>query len=487
MLGRSGSGPGKRSCHEIMLNRWKLVILPCLLLLCCTVPHLDQGDFRRDTGRYAAVGLYMWTDGTLGVPYLNPDTPYFNKPPLATAIHGLFLKTFGVRVAVARVPSILAALGVVILSVLTVRLLASRAEAIVSGLVLASTYEFFRRTREISLDSWQLFFVMAAVYLVARSLKHRRPAGLLLAGVPIGLALLCKPLVGLGVLPVLALWAVLVGQRLAAVWLLTGTVAVAVVVAAPWHLYMWSLFGPAFTGQYFGHEVMSRAQGKLSTMPFWYFPATLLRSYWPWLLAVAWAVRGRWGRPGQPQRQPLRDVVLLGSVWVGCVLLMLSLFPDKKPNYGLPLYPMLSWVAAAGLCRLPWRSLRRWYSRRFAGLAPATIALLALLSFLPIRFQAPPSKDWQALFRWLREERIPLDSLHHQNLEPNEICYFYLKAGVFPKRFVPGADPRTEAGRLVLTSRDPKSDPLPAPALFVAGDLAIVASTNLAPRKLKTD
>jgi 4-amino-4-deoxy-L-arabinose transferase-like glycosyltransferase len=472
---------------EIMLHRLKLVGLPCLLLLCCTLPHLEQGDFRRDTGRYAAVGLYMWTDGQLGVPYLNPETPYFNKPPLATAIHGLFLKTFGVRVAVARVPSILAALGVVILSVLTVRLLASRAEALVSGLVLASTYEFFRRTREISLDFWQLFFVMAAVYLVARSLKQRRHTGLLLAGVPIGLALLCKPLVALGVLPVLAIWAVLVGQRRAAVWLLTGTVAVAVVVAAPWHLYMWSLFGPAFTGQYFGHEVVSRAQGKLTTMPFWYFPATLLRNYWPWMLAVAWTVRLRWGRPKRPRRRSLRDVALLGCLWVGCVLLMLSLFPDKKVNYGLPLYPMLSWVAAAGLCRLPWRSLRTWYSRGFAGLAPGTATLLVLLSLLPIRFQAPPSEDWQALFRWLHAERVPLDSLNHHNLDADSICYYYLKTGVFPKRFVPGADPSTDIGRLVLTPRDPNPDPLAAPALFVAGNLAVVSSTNLATKKLGPD
>ncbi len=471
----------------MLLNRFKLVGLPCLVLLCCTLPHLEQGDFRRDTGRYAAVGLFMWTGGQLGVPYLNPETPYFNKPPLATAIHGLFLKTFGVRVAVARVPSILAALGVVILSVLTVRLLASRAEATVSGLVLASTYEFFRRTREISLDFWQLFFVMMAVYLVAKSLKQRRSAGLLLAGVPIGLALLCKPLVALGVLPVLALWAVLVGQRRAAVWLLTGTVAVAVVVAAPWHLYMWSLFGPAFTARYFGHEVLSRVQGKLTTMPFWYFPATLFRNYWPWMLAVAWAVRERWWRSGRLLRPPLRDVALLGCVWVGCVLLMLSFFPDKKVNYGLPLYPMLSWVASAGLCRLPWRGLRTWYARGFAGLAPVTAALLVLLSLLPIRFQAPPSEDWQALFRWLREERIPLDSLNHHNLDADSICYYYLKAGVFPKPFVPGPGPGPDAGRLVLTTHDPNSDPRAVPALFVAGELAVVSSTNMAPRKLGAD
>jgi 4-amino-4-deoxy-L-arabinose transferase-like glycosyltransferase len=464
-----------------MLNRCKLIWLPCLLLLCCTVPHLEQGDFRRDTGRYAAVGLYMWEHGPIGVPYLEPDVPYFNKPPLATLIHGLFLKTFGVHLVVARIPSIIAALGVVILSVLTFRLIASRTEALVSGLVLATTYDFFRRTREISLDFWQLLFVMLAVYVVVRSLQRGSTPGLLLAGVPLGLALLCKPLVALGTLPVFALWAVMTGRRRAAAWLLTGTLAVALIVAAPWHLYMWSRFGDAFIKQYFGHEVIGRAQGKLMTSPFSYFFTSLARGYWPWMLAVAWAVRTRWFRPGQPQRRTLRDIVPLASVWVGCVLLMLSCFPDKKPNYALPVYPLLSWLAAAGLCRLPWRKLRAWRRRQFAGLAPATAVLLVLLSVLPIRFQAPPDKDLQAFYAWQRENQIAPASVRYHNVPSALVSHYYLQTGVFPKRFVPEENPAADGPYPVLTRRDAKTDPpLAVPTLFVSGNIVVISSTNLA-------
>ena len=435
-----------------MLTRLKLIGLPCLLLLCCTVPHLGQGDFNRDTGRYAAVGLYMWTDGQMGVPYLNPDTPYFNTPPLATAIHGLFLKIFHVHLAVARIPSILAALGVVILSVLTLERIASRVEALVGGLVLATTCEFFRRTREISLDFWQLFFVMLAVYLVVGAVRKQGWAGLLLAGVPIGLALLCKPLVGLGVLPVLALWAVLQRQRRAAVLLLTATPLVALIVAAPWHFYMWHRFGPAFTHQYFGHEVMARAEGKMGTDSFWLFWGVLAKTYWPWMLAVAWAVWIRWGRARALHRPEYRDAVLLGGTWVVCVLLILSIFPYKNINYALPLYPMLSWVAAAGLCRLPWPRLRAWRAGRFAGLAPATVGVFVLLCVLPIQFQSPPKKDWQALLRWMQEQQVPPASLYYRNLEANSICYYYLKTGAFPQRLPGGADTPADGRRLILTA-----------------------------------
>jgi 4-amino-4-deoxy-L-arabinose transferase-like glycosyltransferase len=412
------------------------------------------------------------------VPYLNPDTPYFNKPPLATVIHGLFLKIFHVSVAVARIPSVLAALGVVIFSVLTLERMASRVEALVGGLVLATTYEFFRRTREISLDFWQLFFVMLAVYLVVGSLQRRRLAGLLLAGVPIGLALLCKPLVALGLLPVLAIWALLYKQRRSALLLLTATPAVALLVAAPWHLYMWHRFGPAFIDQYFGHQVLDRAEGKMSTNPFRFYFVILAQGYWPWLLAVAWAAWYRWGRGAAAQRSKSRDAVLLGGLWVVCVLLMLSIFPDKKINYALPLYPMLSWMAAAGLCRLPWRRLRAWRERRFAGLAPAAAGTLVLLSVLPIQFQPPPAKDWRALLRWLREQHVAPASVCYRDLEPNAVCYYYLRTGVFPRRLPDGTNQETDAQLLILTHRTAGATNAAESVRFSSGNLAVVSPSS---------
>ena len=263
-------------------NRLKSVLLPCLVLLAVTLPHLEQGDFRRDTGRYAAVGLHMWTDGPFLVPYLNPQTPYFNKPPLGLWIHGAFLKTFGVRLTVARVPSVLAALGVVCLSVLTAMHIGSRAEAVVSGCVLALTYEFFRRTREISLDFWQLFFVMWAAYLVVTGAKSARRWPVVVAGLPLGLALLCKPFVALGVIPILALWLSILGRARWIALLATAALPLALLVAAPWHFYMWRLFGDAFLKQYLFHEVVQRAQGKLESVqtgPWYYYAAAIAKSY----------------------------------------------------------------------------------------------------------------------------------------------------------------------------------------------------------------
>jgi 4-amino-4-deoxy-L-arabinose transferase-like glycosyltransferase len=457
----------------------KLLFLPCLVLLAVTVPHLEQGDFRRDTGRYAAVGLYMWSGGSPLAPYLNPETPYFNKPPLAMAIHGFFLKLFGVHLAVARAPSILAALGVVALTVLSARRIGSRAEAVVSGLVLALTYDFFRRTREISLDTWQLLFVMLAVYCAVVALRRQSQIHWVWAGIPLGLALLCKPVNALAVIPVFGLWAVLVRQYRALPALLLGTLPVAVAVAAPWHAYMVATFDGAFIRQYLFHEVVDRARGLRSTNPFYFYLTEHGLNYWPWMAGLVYAAYYRLAKTSQP-RARRRDLVLMGGAWALFVGIGLSLFPDKKVNYALPLFPMLSWIVAAGLCRLPWQRLRSWYARGFRGVAPAAVVILIVCSLLPIQFQKPPSKEWRALLGWLQENQVEPSRIFYGTVQYNDLCYFYLKTGHWMRRADAGEAGGTAAApaTFVLT-RPAHSAPAVSPASirFAAGELALVPAS----------
>jgi 4-amino-4-deoxy-L-arabinose transferase-like glycosyltransferase len=453
-------------------------LLPFLLLICLTVPHLDQGDYVRDTGRYAAVGHFMWEGRFPWVPYLNPETPYFNKPPVALMIHGAFLQLLGVHVAVARLPSILAALGVVGLTMLTVREFGSRAEALASGLVLASTYEFFRRTREISLDFWQLFFLMAAVYLAVSALRPSHPGRLVLAGIPIGLALLCKPLVGLIAIPIFAIWIALARRPRLLPWLFLGTLPLAVMVALPWHVHMYSLFGREFTAQYFGREIVERALGLQRNQPGYYYLVENARTYWPWALGLGFALVHR-SRRGNSHRSPPRDLVLYALAWLGLVLLALSLFPDKKPNYALPLYPVLAWLVAYGLCRLPWPRLREWYEGGLRGLAPALVAILVLASVAPIPFQPPPDRNWQRLFAWLQENRVEPSRIAYDGVLSNDVCYFYLKTGRWLRSWLsrqadPGVDSR---GDYILTRSDSDRAKQAGDAtVFTAGNLTLISA-----------
>jgi 4-amino-4-deoxy-L-arabinose transferase-like glycosyltransferase len=455
----------------------KFYLLPIVILLAITLPHLEQGDFRRDTVNYAAIGHYMWNGGSLLIPHIGPEKPYLNKPPLALWIHGLFLKLFGTNLAVARLPSILAAAGVIVFSMRSLRTLGTRREAITSGVVLALTYEFFRRTREISLDLWQLLFVMMAVWLITKAIRNDRRWAVVLSGVPIGLALLCKPLVALFVLPIFAIWLAVAGRSRLILWLVIGALPIAVVVAAPWHLYMYSLLGDGFLHRYFAREIVelpSQSPKRASTL--YYFNENL-RTYWPWMLALIYALYLAISRPWR-LRPRHREFVLLAAIWIVLCLIGLSSFGEKRPNYALPLYPMLSWICAWGLCRIPSPTLRKWYTRGLPGLAPTFTGLFVIAAIAPVRFQEPPEKNWAAMIDWMKTNKIDSAQLAYANLELNDLCYVYLKTGRWMKSLQSAeSDPAWRSGQqLVLTKMRRNSNPVADEneILFSSGPMRIV-------------
>ena len=410
-----------------MLARSLRFLLPPLLLLCLTLPHLGQGDFRRDTVRYAAVGHYMFSDGDMIAPQLRPGVPYFNKPPIALWIHGGTLKVFGISLGIARLPSIAAAFGVVLLSMLCVRKLGSRSEAIVSGFALVLTYEFFRRTREISLDLWQLLFLMGAAYFIIASLRSKKMpiAQYAAAGGCIGLALLCKPLIGLGAFTVFALWLALADQKRRILPMIAVGLVAAAIVALPWHFAMWSRFGESFTGQYFGNQIVDRAKGEHgSEGPFFYLTMSEWSTY-PWLLAglAVWICCKR-----QPRRNGSRNLVLFGLTWALPFLIGLSLFADKKPNYALLIWPMLSWTIAFGLCRIRIPGLTKWHESGYKWLAPTAVVVAIIVALLPIDFQKGNQAGISQVLDWMRDNQVNPDQVAAEGLAPNDYCYLYLQS-----------------------------------------------------------
>jgi 4-amino-4-deoxy-L-arabinose transferase-like glycosyltransferase len=461
----------------MMSRNLKLYLLPILLLFAVTLPHLEQGEFRRDTVVYAAVGRYMWDGGALLVPHLGPEKLYLHKPPVPLWIHGLFLKLFGANLIAARLPSILAAAGAIVFSMLAVRNLGTQREAVTSGIVLALTYEFFRRTREISLDLWQLLFIMAAVWLIASAIRNERIAPVVLSGIAIGLALMCKSLVALVTLPMFGIWLAITRRAHLIIWLVLGALPIALVIAAPWHLYMYSLFGDTFAHQYFSRQI-EKVATKPAHTPALYYLQEGAATYWPWMCALIYACYLRLRK--STRRRPQRDFFLLGVIWIGLWLILLSSFSEKKPNYALPLYPMLSWMCAWGICRIRWPKLANWYDRGLPGVAPAAAAVFVIATFAPIRFQEPPEKDWAGLIDWIKDRKIDSARLAHVNLELNDLCYVYLKTGSWMKS-LPSAesDPEwTKSNCLIVTKSRRDSDPLAnqGAVVFSSGPVRVISA-----------
>ncbi|MEM0896960.1 MAG: glycosyltransferase family 39 protein [Verrucomicrobiota bacterium] len=405
--------------------------VPLVLFLSLTLPHLDQGDFRRDTALYAAVGHWMWESGNLASPYVHPEVPYFNKPPLAILIHGLGMQIGGRdNLIAARVPSILAGCGVLAFSMLIASRLANSAMGLTSGIVLALSYDFFRRTREISLDFWQLFFLTGATWLALRALESRqRLLWFFAAGLLIGLGLLCKPLVALVLLPILALWMAVSGRPGLILPFLAMASLGAAVSALPWHLHMVSTFGDSFLSVYFGDQIANRMRGDHGSASWTYYAEMLFNYKWPWILALIFTVvtAARKRLPAETSQ-----LLLLGGTWLLIALPALSAFTDKQPNYALPLFPALAWICAGGIHAMKWPRFAAWRDGGYRRLAPLAVIISLVVALLPLRTQKDPDSDLLKITRVLEEEGIRADRVAGIGLQSKEIALFYVLNGVFP-------------------------------------------------------
>jgi 4-amino-4-deoxy-L-arabinose transferase-like glycosyltransferase len=330
-----------------------------------------------------------------------------------------------------------------------------RATALAAGSILALTYEFFRRTREISLDMWQLFFMLTAAALwIAAARTHRRHFAWL-AGIPLGLALLCKPLMAL-LIPIVFIAWYFAGPSFKFLRIrdFAGFLMVALAIALPWHLSMAMLHGATFLNQYFGHEVAQRLQGHINNQPLWYYAVENGKTYWPWMILLVCGV-ARWAR-GTVSRHH-RNTLTLTVIWLIIWAAAITLFPDKRPRYALPLYPMLAILSGYGLATLPWRSLRTLYRNKL-GLTSVVIMIVAFtISVLPIRFQAPPEPTLSALVKWA-EGQNPT-TVYSAALSAVDESMLYLKAGYWPIPLSSQTHPPAGSLLIYTDTLDPKPNP----------------------------
>ncbi len=406
---------------------------------------------RSDGAWYGAIGVQAWRTGELWTLHAGPDEFYFNKPPLAFWLHGLVLHVFGLGAWQARVPSIVAAGVCVVATTGLARRLAGDRAGMLSGMMLATTLEFFRRSREISLDMWQLAWMLLGAWAVIESVRSRRMRWALAGGLAFGLALLTKPLMALVAPVLLAAWAVWISRGRAA-WAIAGAAGVALLVATPWHASMIHLHGSSFSARYFGSEVADRATGASGFAggvgkPWWFYFEQIATGGWPWLVfAVLAVVTWARGRAMSESRAAERWALVWALGW----LALLTVFPDRRDRYALPIWPGLAMLAGVWLAGEPWRWtgpavswLERWG-------VPAMAALGLGLAVAPVRFQSPPAEHWVAVEAWLREH--PDAEVWLAGEQPARGARVYLASGRWPRWT--NHPERLDAGAYVLYHRE---------------------------------
>ncbi len=364
-----------------------LVLAACGALL---LPGLGDASFRRAEIYFVDGALSMMERGDYLVPHFRGE-PFFDKPPLATWMIVACFQVLGVGRGVARLPSVVAALGTLLTTFwLGSRLLGRRA-ALCGALVLATTVAFMLFGRMAMSDMVLTLGTTLAVTLAIE--VYRRPAvtfALPALGLVLGLAFLTKGpialvLAGSGVL--LAAWSghKRLGKRPVGLAAASLAAALFVVAGLAWFGLVYGHLGPEPLRIFFVRENLQRFSGQSygPIRPFWFYVGAYLSAGLPWSLFLPLAARGAWATSdasdGAEERAGAR--MLLG--WAGLMFLALSASRFKIDYYLLPVLPPLALVIGRYLGVPTWSRLDALWGRVVL-VAAGSLALVAALVPPPI-------------------------------------------------------------------------------------------------------
>ena len=316
----------------------------CLILFCWRLGAVPLIGL--DEGLYAECAREMLVRSNWIVPTVN-NQPFFDKPPLAYWLMAASIKVFGVNSFAARLPSCLAALGLVSLTHMLGAKMFGRKTGWMSAMILATSLITVGLARLAILDMLFALTIAAAlsVFILTRVGKLPKTA-YLISWASAGLAALVKGPVG----PILIALVILIYEVLtrhrgrvssdAAIKLPLVLVGVLIfaAVAVPWYAVVQFETNGAFLREFIIHQNLQRALGQdfHHNMPIFFYVPVYLIGFFPWsvFLPLAWV---RFVRR-KPQ-DALSEVPLFAAVWLLTVVGFYSLLRSKLPAYIYPSFP----------------------------------------------------------------------------------------------------------------------------------------------------
>jgi 4-amino-4-deoxy-L-arabinose transferase-like glycosyltransferase len=323
-------------------------LLACAAALIITVTYVLGAAYcplvEPDETRYAELAREILVRNDWVTPHLN-FVKYFEKPPLVYWVSALAYRVLGINEFAARLPSLLAAFGGMVLTAVLAGRMYGRPEAILATLIVATAPLYALLGQTLTLDMALTFFVTAAftaVWLgyergdrrwyrvawvaVAGGVLVKGPVTAVLVGAPVIVFLLIQ-----GGWPALRAVADIRGAALAAA------------VALPWFVIV-SWRNPEFLryfiiDQHVNRYLWSHEHGE----PAWFFLPLLPAACFPWgLLPIVdprlWWQHRTWRGWGAGTRLLL--------LWIATTVAFFSLSTSKLITYILPVLPPLAVLLA---------------------------------------------------------------------------------------------------------------------------------------------
>lgn len=466
--------------------RWRRAVLALAALL--FLWRLGGHDLWAPDEPYFAEGAReMVVDGEWAVPHVNGVvTP--DKPPLFFWLIALFSLPLGaVTSLTARLPSALAALGTVALTMrLGGRFFGPRTAALAGG-VLATTFLFWDKARWSQTDALLccLIWVALSAFEAYRAGDVNGSRAGLLFWLAAALAVLDKGPVGM-LLPLGVALIVLATERQLGRWRsfapVAGPLVFAAAVGAWIALATFGGNGDYSVWQAFRDHFLERGlHGLHHKRPVWYFVEVLPPNLLPWTALLPGALVLAWRRRDRPADRFLLAAALF-------VLLFFTLSTEKRELYALPAIPAFALMVAALIAAVcgweePPTGSRPVPSHRWVTLAQGLLAGLLVLVAAALPFAAHRVEEVSPATAWSLAALIAAAAVatlvaavrgrpFAAALIPAAafaLLYLAVVTAVYPA-FEPRKSARPLAQRLVELTADSRRDGIPILA-YAVGNL----------------
>src|ERR1700733_8071116 len=359
------------------------------------IPPIDRDEarFAQATKQMVETGDFVDIRFQDEVRYKKPVGIYWLQSAAVEIASGLGLPRAQVRIWLYRVPSLIGAIGAVLLTYWTALAFVTRRGAILAALMMCSSVLLGVEARLAKTDAMLLLTVVAAMGALARVyLSWQRgedpahppwtwPAifwtalagGILIKG-PLILLFVALTIGALAILDRTATWI----WRLRPIWGLTWLL----ILVLPWFIAIFWRAGDTFFVDSLGGDMLSKiaAQESHGAPPGTYL-ALFWVTFWPAAPLAALAAPAVW----RARREPGAQYLL---AWLMPSWIMFELVLTKLPHYVLPLYPAIAILTIGALER---RALSRssWLMRGAAWwfVIPALTSVIAVIGAVTLTRQ----------------------------------------------------------------------------------------------------
>src|SRR6476620_6516145 len=358
------------------------------------IPPVDRDEprFAQATKQMVESGDYVDIRFQEDVRYKKPVGVYWLQSAVVEGASKLGLPRAQLRIWLYRVPSLIGAIGAVLLTYWAALAFVTRQGAALAALMMASCILLGVEARLAKTDAMLLLTVVAAMGAMARVyLSWQRgeepvrppwaaPAifwtalagGILLKG-PLILMFVGLTIVALAILDRSAAWL----WRLRPVWGLMWTL----VLVLPWFVAIFWRAGDAFFSNSLGGDMLSKlgAQESHGAPPGLYLLLFWV-TFWPGAALAGMAAPAVW----RARREPGAQYLL---AWLIPSWIVFELVLTKLPHYVLPLYPAIAILTVGALER---RVLSRSWLRRGAAwwfVIPALTSVIAVIGAITLTRQ----------------------------------------------------------------------------------------------------